>query len=124
MAPVSDTPASLVAIIEDDEGMRRAMRRILEAEGHVTESHATAEEFLASAQLRRPGCLVLDLRLPGMSGIDLMAHLRVAALEVPTILVTGYDVRLRWAELTGARYCLLKPFEPEVLVRAVRSCLA
>lgn len=118
-----NTPATVVAVIEDDEGMRRAMRRILETEGYVTELHATAEDFLAQQARSRAGCLVLDLRLPGMSGIELMNRLRSDRHALPTVLVTGFDVPLRWADLTGASCCLVKPFPPETLLAAVDRCL-
>lgn len=116
--------SGLVAIVEDDEEMRRALRRILETEGYVTELHSTAEQYLLNPPKADVSCLVLDLHLPGMSGIELMGRLRAQERSVPTVLVTGFDVPLRWEKFTGADCCLLKPFAPEVLLQAVERCVA
>jgi FixJ family two-component response regulator len=117
-------PARLVAIVEDDEGMRRAVRRILETEGYVTEQHATAEEFLSRRALSPIGCLVLDVHLPGISGIELMYRLRSMAKAIPVVLITGLDVGFQRPTIAGAEYCLVKPFPPEVLLGAVERCMA
>jgi FixJ family two-component response regulator len=121
---VTNTLGTVVAIIEDDDGMRRALQRILETEGYVTELHATAEEYLVGAAQTRARCMVLDLRLPGMSGVELMTRLRSQERGLPTILVTGFDLQVQWAELLGADCCLVKPFPPEILLQAVHRCLS
>src|SRR5688572_7957106 len=124
MASVRTQHAGVVAIVEDDAGMRSAVNRVLEAEGYLTEQFGSAEEFLAGGGQARARCLVLDLCLPGMSGVELMRCLRSEAAALPTVLVTGYDVPVQWAEMTGAECCLIKPFSPELLLQMVQRCVA
>jgi FixJ family two-component response regulator len=121
---VSTSQASLVAVVDDDEGMRRAMRRVLETEGYVTEIYETAEDFLASGAATRARCLVLDVRLPGMSGIDLHLHLRSAGNAIPAVFVTAhYDPRPRTTAVHAAGWCLVKPFAAETLIQAIRESI-
>lgn len=115
-------PICVVILVDDDEDMRQAMRRVLQAEGFMTESFRTAEAFLASGQPSRAGCLVLDIQLPGMSGIELHEHLRRAGELVPTLFVTAHDgLRGRVGMIAGSGGCLLKPFTAEALAGAVRG---
>jgi len=112
-----------VAIIDDDEAMREAIRRVLETEGFRTELFASAEMFLASGAASRVQCLVLDIRLPGMTGIALHERLRSANLIVPTIFITAHeDVYARRLLASGAD-CLAKPFLGETLVTAVTKAI-
>jgi FixJ family two-component response regulator len=106
----------LVAVVDDDEGMRHAMRRVLEMEGFVTEVFGTAEDFLASGAAARAECLVLDIGLPGMSGIELHRRLHSAGHAIPTVFVTAHDPK-------GTDRCLLKPFPAEALVQAVNQSI-
>src|SRR5262245_11862456 len=78
------TSIGAVAVVEDDEAMRQAIRRVLESEGFATEAFASAEAFLATGAASRARCLVLDVRLPGMSGTDLHRHLRALGIATPT----------------------------------------
>jgi len=113
-----------VAVVEDDEAMRNAMRRVLEAEGYVTELFDSAEAFLASGAGSRAHCLVLDIRLPGMSGIDLHQHLLSTGEIVPTVFITAHDDgRLRRIATTGTNCCLTKPFLGETLIQAVQRSI-
>jgi FixJ family two-component response regulator len=121
---VSKPPARVVAIVEDDESMRSAMRRVLETEGYVTEIFGSAEEFIAKGAATRARCLVLDLRLPGMSGLELYRHLRSWAQPMPTVLVTAYDLRVSAGDLASGDACLQKPFPAELLLGAVERCLS
>lgn len=109
-----------VAVIEDDETMRAAIRRLLNAEGFAAELHASAEDFLAGGAASHIQCIVLDIGLPGMSGIDLYRRLASAGTPIPTVFITARDdpsVR-DFALREGA--CLLhKPFPGEALVDAV-----
>jgi FixJ family two-component response regulator len=107
----------LVAVVDDDEGMRKAMRRVLESEGYVTETFGTAEEFLAAGAAARAQCLVLDIHLPGISGTELHVRLHAMGCRVPTIFVTAYPGN-------ETRDCLLKPFLAESLTSAVRRSIA
>jgi FixJ family two-component response regulator len=122
---VSTLPADTVAVVEDDGAMRQAVRRVLEAEGFLTELFETAEAFLASGAASRARCLVLDIRLPGMSGIDLYQHLLSTGNETPTVFVTAHeDARLRRVVLNGTDSYLLKPFLGEILIQAVTRAIA
>jgi FixJ family two-component response regulator len=124
IAPVSTSTASLVIVVEDDEGMRQAIRRVLEAGGFVTEVFNDAEALLASGAAARAECLVLDIHLGGMSGIELHERLRSEGREIPTVFVTAHeDWGRRGLLLTGADTCLVKPFPAEMLIQAVtRTC--
>jgi FixJ family two-component response regulator len=105
-----------VAIVDDDEGMRNAMRRVLETEGFVTEVFSTAEAFLEAGAAARAQCLVLDIHLPGMSGIELARRLRAMRRGVPTVFVTAHATR-------ETHDCLVKPFPAEALVQAVSQSI-
>lgn len=107
---------ALVAIVDDDKGMRQAMRRVLETEGFATESFGSAEDFLASGADARAKCLVLDIHLPGMTGIELHVRLRAMGRRLPTVFVTAH-------EATVTAHCLVKPFAAEALVDAVRRSI-
>ena len=105
--------------------MLRAMRRVLEMEGFVTEGFGTAEAFLASGAAARVRCLVLDIRLPGMSGIELQRHLVSAGHAVPAVFVTAHDdPHLRRTLMKRREYYLVKPFLGETLVQAVSRSIA
>jgi FixJ family two-component response regulator len=113
----------LVAIIEDDEDMRQAILRVLEMEGFQAELFSSAEAFLDSGAQSRVQCLVLDIRLPGMSGIDLHERLLSANCFVPTIFITAHeDVYRRRFSKSGA-VCLAKPFLGEALVEKVTTAI-
>jgi FixJ family two-component response regulator len=103
---------TLVAVVDDDEGMRQAMRRVLETEGFATEVFGSAEDFLASGAAGRAACLVLDIHLPGMSGAELHGHLRSMGRWVPTVFVTAHGTQ-------ETDSCLIKPFAAEKLIQAV-----
>lgn len=104
--------STLVAVVDDDEGMRKAMRRVLETEGYVTEVFSTAEAFLASGAAGRADCLVLDVHLPGMSGLDLHGRLRAMGRWLPTVFVSAQAVK-------ETDDCLIKPFPADRLIQAI-----
>jgi FixJ family two-component response regulator len=111
----------MVAVIEDDAAARRALSRMLRAHGFRVASFSTAEEMLQGFSDTRPGCLVIDVMLPGMSGPDLLERLRADQVLLPAIFVTGRidaPQMLRGRGL-GDVPCLQKPFEPALLVQAV-----
>ena len=113
-----------VAIIDDDEDMRQAIRRVLEIEGFQTELYASAEAFLDSGAASRVQCLVLDIRLPGMSGIDLHERLLSANCSIPTIFITAHaDLYARRLSERGM-HCLAKPFLGETLIDKVTTAIA
>jgi FixJ family two-component response regulator len=105
-----------VAVVDDDEGMRQAMRRVLETEGFMTEVFDSAEAFLASGAASRAQCLVLDIHLPGMSGTELHRRLRTIGCWVPTVFVTAQAME-------QSRDCLVKPFPAETLIQAVNRSI-
>jgi len=119
------SPETMVAVIEDDAAARRALTRMLRAHGLRVASFSTAEELLQGFAETRPGCLVIDVMLPGMSGPDLVERLRTDKVSPPAIFVTG---RIDAPEMLRRRGlgdvpCLLKPFEPALLVQAVSRAL-
>jgi len=120
------TPAKqTVAVVEDDEAMRKAIRRVLETEGFVTEVFDRAETFLASGAALRAHCLVLDIRLPGMSGIDLHEQLLSRENALPTVFITAHDdARTRRVAARGTNCCLTKPFLGEALIEAINRAIA
>jgi FixJ family two-component response regulator len=111
----------VVAVVEDDAAMRQALRRVLETNGFATEVFNTAEAFLASGAASRVRCLVLDIHLPGMSGIDMHRHLLATGNAVATIFITAHDdpALRRLASQQQAGCYLVKPFLGETLTRAV-----
>ena len=115
------SPETMVAVIEDDAAARRALSRMLRAHGFRVASFSTAEELLQAFADTRPGCLVIDVMLPGMSGPDLLERLRADQVLLPAIFVTGRidaPQMLRRRGL-GDVPCLQKPFEPALLLQAV-----
>ncbi len=115
----------LVAIIDDDELMRGALRGLLREAGLPARAFASAEEFLRSGAQHLSSCLIVDVRMPGMSGIDLQARLNAEQIRIPIIFITAHgDERLRMQALrAGAADFLAKPFDDEVLLRSVRAAL-
>ena len=111
----------VVSVVDDDESLRRALRNLLRSVGFGVETFASAEEFLRSAQRENTGCLVLDLRMTGMSGLDLLRHLAVADSPIPVVILTahGDEEALR----AGAVAFLDKPFHSAALLDAVRAAL-
>jgi FixJ family two-component response regulator len=114
-----------VFIVEDDDSVRRSLQRLMLSVGQNVEVFATAEEFLQFLGPVAPGCLVLDLNLPGMSGLELQARLSSEGCEVPVIIITAYgdDRTRRLAMGAGAVDFLHKPFEERDLLGAVARAL-
>lgn len=116
---------ALVAIVEDDELMRGALQGLLKEAGLPARAFASAEEFLRSGAQHLSSCLIADIRLPGMSGLDLQARLSAEQIRIPIIFITAHgDERIRTQALrAGAADFLAKPFDDEVLLRSVRAAL-
>ena len=114
-----------VFIIDDDRGMRQAIHDLVESVGLRAESFATGEEFLGTRQIGRPSCLVLDVRLPQMSGLDFQLKLGEKGLEIPIIFVTGHgDVPMSVRALkSGAVEFLTKPFRDQDLLDAIQQAI-
>src|SRR5215475_15932030 len=106
---------NMVAVIEDDESYRLAVQRLLKSAGFSVQSFASAEDFLGSGRQRDTGCLITDIRMPGMSGLDLQAKLNSDHCPIPTIFITAHgdeEMRLQ-AMRAGAVKFLAKPFDGE-----------
>jgi FixJ family two-component response regulator len=124
----SDLPTSkcTIAIVEDDPSYRHALERLLCAFGFEAHTFASAEEFLGSVAPESHACLVLDIRLPGMSGFELFDHLTASAQSRPTIFITAQDedrVRQQASRIPNSVY-LRKPVVGTVLLEAIRSLLS
>jgi DNA-binding NtrC family response regulator len=121
---VSDT-GQLVYIVDDDPSAREGVATLLRSAGLTTKTFASGEEFLAAPRPRAPNCLVLDVNLPGVSGLDLQQQLAKSDLQVPIIFLTGHGnipMTVR-AVKAGAANFLTKPFDEEELLDAVRQCM-
>ena len=117
--------APVVFIVDDDASVRRSVQDLLSSVSLPSETFATAQEFLESRRADRPGCLVLDVRLPGTSGLDFQRELTQAGVTLPVIFITGHgDVPLTVRAMkSGAVEFLTKPFRPQELLDAVQQAL-
>jgi FixJ family two-component response regulator len=112
-------------VVEDDEGMRTAIRRLLEAEGFEASLFDSAEALLAADVTSQAQCLVLDIHLPGMSGLELQRHLVGAGTTLPVVFITAHDWSpIRQQALASGDGYLAKPFSGEALVEAITRALA
>src|SRR5256712_10653566 len=115
----------LVAILDDDDSVRSALQGLLKAVGLPAQAFASAEEFLKSGQQHQIACLIADIRMPGMSGLELQAQLNAEHCRIPTIFITAHgDTKMRLQALrAGAVEFMAKPFDDEVLLENVRAAL-
>ena len=115
----------MVAVVEDDESYRGALQRLLKSAGLSVLAFASAEDFLNSGQQRETGCLIADIRMPGMSGLDLQARLNNEQCPIPTIFITAHgEEKMRLQAMRGgAVKFLAKPFDGTILLEAVRVAL-
>jgi FixJ family two-component response regulator len=120
---IEEQPA--VFIVEDDVSMRDALKNLLRSVGLRVETFSTAQEFLSSGRSNAPGCLVLDIRLPGLSGLDLQRQLVQANVQIPIIFMTAHgDVRMSvQAMKAGAVEFLTKPFRDQDLLDAIQQAI-
>jgi FixJ family two-component response regulator len=114
-----------VFIVDDDRGMRQAIHDLVESVGLRAESFATGEEFLGARQIGRPSCLVLDVRLPQMSGLDFQRRLTETGMQIPIVFVTAHgDIPMSVRALkSGAVEFLTKPFRDQDLLDAIQQAL-
>jgi len=117
--------SKLVAIVDDDELVRSALQGLLKTVGWPAQAFASAEEFLKSGQQHQTACLIADIRMPGMSGLDLQARLNSEKCRIPTIFITAHgDEKMRMQALrAGAVEFMAKPFDDEALLESVRAAL-
>ena len=115
----------IVAVIEDDESYRVAVQRLLKSAGLSVQSFGSAEAFLNSGRQHETGCLITDIRMPGMSGLELQSKLNSDHCPIPTIFITAHgDEKMRLQAMRGgAVKFLTKPFDGETLLEAVRVAL-
>lgn len=118
-------PAPVVMIVDDDELMRSALRRLLVAAKLTVEVYASGAEFLEQARLDRPGCLVLDVSMPGMSGLEVQTQLKQRETELPVIFLTGSsDIPIAVTAMReGAVDFIEKPFDNNDLLKRVRQAI-
>ena len=115
----------VVSIVDDDASLRRSLRNLLTSVGFRVETFASADDFLGSVQRETTACLVLDLRMAGMNGLDLLRHLAVTDSRIPVVILTAHgddEARQRALE-AGAVAFLGKPFRADDLLGAVRTAL-
>ena len=115
-----------VFIIDDDAGVRASIRGLLKSEGLQSEGFESAEEFLKTKRPDGPSCLILDVSLPGINGLEFQQQLRDAGLQVPIIFITGHgDIPMSVKAMkSGALEFLTKPFRDDTLLEAIRQALA
>jgi FixJ family two-component response regulator len=120
---VGQEKTNVVAIVDDDESIRSALQGLMKVAGYRTIAFASAEEFLNSGAKQHIGCLIADIRLPGMSGLDLQSQLNTHHHKIPIIFITGHgDERMRMQALrAGAVEFLTKPFDDTALLEQVRA---
>ena len=120
---VSQENTNVVAIVDDDESIRSALQGLMKVAGYPTMAFASAEDFLNSGDKEHIGCLIADIRLPGMSGLDLQSQLNTDHHKIPIIFITAHgDERMRMQALrAGAVEFLAKPFDDTALLEQVRA---
>jgi FixJ family two-component response regulator len=116
---------STVFVVDDDASMREALNNLLRSMGLNVETFGSAKEFLSSQRSKTPGCLVLDVRLPGLSGLDLQRQLADANIEIPIIFITAHgDIQMSVRAMkAGAVEFLTKPFRDQDLLDAVQQAV-
>ena len=114
---------SRVCVVDDDPGVREAVENLLRSEGYEVETFASAQRFMARARMEPPACLILDVNLPGLSGLDLQQELVDAGIPIPIIFLTGHGsipMSVR-AMKAGAMEFLTKPFNADELMSAIQE---
>jgi FixJ family two-component response regulator len=125
MHMVRSGKVKVVSVVDDDESFRAALKRLLKSAGFPVRPFASAEDFLKSGQQHDTGCLIADIRMPGMSGLDLQAKLNADHCPIPTIFITAHgDEKMRLQAMRGgAVKFLAKPFDDAILLESVRTAL-
>ena len=117
--------APLISIVDDDDSLRNSLNNLIRSVGFRAQGFSSAEAFLNSSELHDTACLILDVRMPGMSGLDLQRQLVTANSPIPIVFITSHgddDARARALE-AGAVAFLYKPFREEALLKAIDSAL-
>ncbi|HVO02741.1 MAG TPA: response regulator [Candidatus Cybelea sp.] len=116
---------ALVAVVDDDESVREALPDLVRELGHEAEAYSSAEDFLASSRIDQTRCLVLDIAMPGMTGLDLQRVLAARGKNIPIVFITahGDETVRRHLKERGAVDCLVKPFSDTALQEAINEAL-
>jgi len=116
---------NLISVVDDDESVRRTTTLLIESFGFRAATFESAESFLTSGQLHDTSCLIVDVQMPGMNGLQLQSHLAAAGCGIPIIFITAYDDKesRQRAMQAGAVAFLGKPFGDEHLLQTIRSAL-
>jgi FixJ family two-component response regulator len=119
------TEQTIIHVVDDDEAVRRALSSLLRSVGYGIRSHATASEFLKAVLPDAPGCIVLDVRMPGVSGLELQEHLNRSDVSLPLVLMSGHgDIPMSVRAMkAGAVDFLTKPFRDQDMLDAVGSAV-
>jgi FixJ family two-component response regulator len=119
------TVAPVISIIDDDASIRAGLNNLVRSLGYIVSTFASAAAFLQSAQLHKTCCVIADVRMPGMSGVELQSHLRGQGYKVPFIFITAVpdDTTRRQALDNGAMCFLTKPFDEETLIECLNTAL-
>jgi FixJ family two-component response regulator len=115
----------LISVVDDDASVRAATDNLLSSHGYLVQTFASAEEFLQVARLDDLSCIVADVQMPGISGLDLLTHMRTQGYTVPFIFITAFpDDSVRARALKAGAICLLaKPFAGPVLIDSIKTAL-
>lgn len=122
---MSQKPDAIVYVVDDDAAILKSLGLLLRSEGYTVRTCASAQEFLSAYDPEHPGCVVLDVRMPGMGGLELQSELEARGISVPVIIMTGHgDVPMAVRAMrAGARDFIEKPFTNERLLERVREAL-
>jgi FixJ family two-component response regulator len=115
----------LISVVDDDESTRKSTSLLIESFGFQAAAFESAESLLKSSQLHETSCLIIDLRMPGVNGLQLQSHLAAAGYKIPIIFITAYDNNesRQQAIQAGALAFLAKPFNDELLLQTIRAAL-
>lgn len=114
---------NLISVVDDDKSICRSTSLLIQSFGYRSAAFASAEDLLRSGLLRDTSCLILDVRMPGMNGLQLQSYLSAEGCDIPIVFITAYDDKepCRQAMQTGAFAFLGKPFSDEQLLQTIRS---
>jgi len=117
--------SATVFVVDDDQAVRQSLEMLIKSVGHTVQTYRSAQDFLDGYDPEKPGCLVLDIRMPGMSGLELQKTLRQRHIDIPTIFITGHgDVPVAVRALKdGAFEFLEKPFSKQMLLEHIRDAI-